>query len=232
MKISSRPITRLWAICATAVVILSVLGTATYAWFTKNKYAQSDTVQVQSGSQSLKLEIAPAAGGPFAEEADITQISTGKVLDPVSTADLTTFFKSTAMEGNSASRFALTEQGYYHGQVFLRATAEGQSDAAKLDIYLDVDGIAVTDGETPGQLLNAARVGLVFSGGADAAKPVIFALSQNHNPGTDSAANTLLNGATPSGDFVLTGTAGNVSATADPALDPTAYTLTESGNSL
>ncbi|MDD4851374.1 MAG: hypothetical protein PHO10_11860, partial [Gemmiger sp.] len=60
----------------------------------------------------------------------------------------------------------------------------------------------------------------------------IFALSQNHNPGTDSAANTLLNGATRSGDFVLTGTAGNVSATADPALDPTAYTLTESGTSL
>lgn len=223
---------KLWLFAATAFVVLAVLLAATYAWFTSNRYTGADSVQVHSGSQSLKLEIAPASGGPYGEESAITQLSTGEVLDPVSTADLTTFFKNIAMENDQASGFSVTEKGYYHGQVFLQATADGQPDNARVDLYLDTDGIVVNEGETPGQMLNAARVGLVFAGaqGDNGGKPVIFALSPNHNAGGDSYANTNLPGAT--GDFVLAGGAGAVNAVADPAVDPTVYTLADNGGGL
>lgn len=232
MNKPAQRLVKLWLIAATALLVLLVLAVTTYAWFTSNKFVASDSVQVHSGSQSLRLEIAPAAGGPFAQETGITKLSTGDVLDPVSTADLKSFFKSTLMTDNQAGNFVLTDKGYYHGQVFLQAFAEGQPDNARVDLYFDTDGIVVREGETPGQMLNAARVGLVFGGaqGDNSGNPLIFSLSQAHNPGNDSYTNTALPGA--AGDFVLSGSAGAVSAVPDPALDPLLFTLQEGGGGL
>lgn len=203
-----------------ALVILSALTAATYAWFTKNKRVESDNVSVKSGTQDLTLEIAPSAGGPFSDISAISKISTGKVLDPVSTVDLAAFWVNTGSEDGVATNFKKTEKGYYYGQVFVRASGEGQADNAKFDLYFDADGVAVSEGgDAAGLLLNAARVGLIFNG-TEEAKPLIFSLSDAHNGG-DAVTST---------DGTVISAAG--SPTADPAVDPEIYTITQNGDSI
>ncbi|NCC07614.1 MAG: hypothetical protein EOM30_06125 [Clostridia bacterium] len=214
---------RMWAICATMLLLVGVFSVATYAWFTTNRLVKTDNVQIRSGTETLKLEISSTANGTFSQEADITQISNAKVLDPVSTADLATFFKSVTMENNSANTFAATQDGYYHGQVFLRATAEGMPTNSVLSLYIDTAGVAVTDTETPGLLLNAARVGLIFSANPT---PIIFSLSNEHITGNHNST-TIPNA--PDGDFVLNSA---TTAVPDPAVIATEYTVTEANGQL
>ncbi len=217
---------RAWAIGVMMLLLICAFSAATYAWFTSNKLVKTDTAQIRSGTESLTLEISSSADGAYSQEAAITQLNTARVLNPVSTSDLKTFYKSVIMEKNQAVSFTQTEDGYYHGQVFLRAAAEGMPETSVLTLYLDTGGVAVTDTETPGLLLNAARVGLVFTTNGAQSAPIILSLSSLHIDGNKS--NTVIPNA-PDGDFVLNGAN---SAVADPAVISADYTITENGGTI
>ncbi len=227
MQKRTASLARLCLICATVFVLVSVFSVATYAWFTSNKQVQTDVAEIRSGSDSLTLEIASQKDGPYAHEAAITQLNAARVLDPVSTADLTTFFKSIGMQNDQASTFAVTENGYYHGRIFLRAVAEGQSDNAEMKLYIDTNGIVLNDTQAAGDLIHAARVGLVFTMNETRMPPLILSLSQAHIENANSS-NTVLPGGTPQGDYVLSGTSvDTITAVQDPAIDSVLYTLQE-----
>jgi len=202
------------------VVALVVLTGATYAWFTSNSVVTTSRVEAHSGTASVELQISAQGGDAFTpgQEAAITQVNSTEVMKlmPVSTADLTTFFYSPVNNGERVIFRQVTDEAYfYHGRVYLRAVSDSVS-GSRMAIYLDEStasgGVLAQD--VDGQLLNAARLGLTLDGN-DA---VIFTLSENNNAAADQIRNTYLGGVLIADGNVLTGTADNIRAVADPAV--------------
>ena len=74
-----------------------------------------------------------------------------------------------------------------------------------------------------GQLLNAARLGLVFDG--DTSKPIILRLSESSNPSDMRSNNTVVNGTKLNGSQVLRYRNGSVSAVSDPSVPVADYAM-------
>ena len=168
-----------WSIIATMVILIVVLTSATYAWFTSNQTVSSERATARSGTDTLELQISGQGGDAFqaADEVAIVQVNEANAqnLMPVSTADLQNFvYNPSTDQNNEAATFVKVENEayYYHGRIYVRAISEGASDTAKMALYLDED--AEAGGELvsaeDGQLLNAARLGLTFDG----ENPVIY----------------------------------------------------------
>ena len=213
---------QLWGIVVSMLVILLVLSAATYAWFSTNRVVTTDRATARSGTDSLQLQISESGGSDFrgSEETAIVQINTASQtqLMPVSTSDLKTFVYNPASVDDMATNFKTVENEkyYYHGRIYLRATAEGKDAGARMALYLDEDnevGGALAQAND-GQLLNAARLGLTFDGGS----PVIFSLSDAHNDVQEQRRNTVLNGVMLGDDQVLSASGGNLTAVADPSI--------------
>lgn len=213
---------QLWGIVASMLVILLVLSTATYAWFSTNRVVTTDKATARSGTDSLQLQISETGGNDFrgSEETAIVQINTASQtqLMPVSTADLKTFVYNPASVDDMATNFKTVENEkyYYHGRIYLRATAEGKDAGARMALYLDEDnavGGALAQAND-GQLLHAARLGLTFDGGS----PVIFSLSDTHNDVQEQTRNTVLNGVLLGDGQVLNASGESITAVADPSI--------------
>lgn len=213
---------RLWGILASMFIILVVLTASTYAWFTSNRIVSTDRVATRSGTDTLELQISAAGGTAFtpSEEAAIIQVNDTSLtnLMPVSTADLSTFVSSRGMDGDMAISFQPVEKEeyYYHGAFYIRASAEGHPEGAKVALYFDEDNevggpLAQADS---GMLLNAARLGLTF----DKQNPAIFYLSDTQNESSQQAKNTKLNGTVLGENQVLQMTGGEIRAVSDPSL--------------
>ena len=141
---------------------------------------------------------------------------------PVSTADLATFVQPPATVDGYAVSFQRVEdeRDYYHGRVYLRATADAAESGRRLAVYLDEGagsgGALAVGGAAGSQLLHAARLGLVFDGKQESA--VIFRLSEEKNAEGDRTLNTKLDGAVLEEGSVLTWTGTAAKAVADPAV--------------
>ena len=224
------------------VILIVVLTSATYAWFTSNQTVSSERATARSGTDTLELQISGQGGDAFqaADEVAIVQVNEANQqnLMPVSTADLQNFvYSPSTNQNNEAATFVKVENEayYYHGRIYIRALSEGASDTAKMALYLDEDveaGGELVSAED-GQLLNAARLGLTFDG----ENPVIYYLSEKENEGGGQQIATGLNGMTLDAGQVIDSSGGTLTGVKDPAvsistnritMDDTKVTLPES----
>lgn len=211
------------AVCA--LVLLS-LTAVTAAWFTNNAKVNTSRAVSRTAVQSVELQVSSKGGDDFSggREADIVQVNSAEMtrLMPVSTADLATFVQPPAAVDGYAVSFQRVEdeRDYYHGRVYLRATADAAESGRKLAVYLDEGagsgGALAVGGAAGSWLLHAARLGLVFDGKQESA--VIFRLSEDKNAEGDRTLNTKLDGAVLEEGSVLTWTGTAAKAVADPAM--------------
>ena len=213
---------RAWAVGVTMIAATLALSAATYAWFTSNRLVNTDKATARSGTDTLELQISSEGGNNFQalSEAAIIQMNRTALseLMPVSTADLNSFVYNPSSRGDMAESFRTVtdENYYYHGRIYLRALAQGDSVSGRMALYLDEDNeaggaLAQSDG---GLVLNAARLGLTFDGG----NPAIFYLSNDSNPESQQIRNTSINGEILADGQVLKSSGGTLSAVADPSI--------------
>ena len=212
---------KLWCTALSLVIILLVLSTATYAWFTSNKVVTTDKASARSGEDTLELLIGSSSGS-FSEEHECKIVQVNETvateLMPVSTSDLKTFVYNPASTGENAEIFKIVEdeQYFYHGRVYLVAQSTGDMPGRKVNLYLDEDeeagGPLVS--ANSGLLLNAARLGLTFDG----ENPVIFFLSDTSNAATEQKRNTMVGGELLGDGQVLELRGDSVAAVSDPAV--------------
>jgi hypothetical protein len=216
-------------------LILSV-SAATYAWFTSNRIAATDQVSSRSGSDTVELLIASTQDGLTSgkNETDLAHVGTGSLenLQPVSTSDLSVFLYNPStsydeqLSGEYASTFRVAEDEsrYYHGQLYLRASADDSHEGQRMALYLDQSTTSggILAQASDGNLLKAARLGLTF----DQTDPVIFRVSEESGNASDQVYNTMLNGSILSDGQVLTYQNGAVTSAADPAVSLSDYTIT------
>lgn len=211
------------AVCALALLSLTAV---TAAWFTNNAKVNTSRAVSRTAAQSVELQVSSKGGDDFSggREADIVQVNSAEMtrLMPVSTADLATFVQPPATVDGYAVSFQRVEdeRDYYHGRVYLRATADAAESGRRLAVYLDEGagsgGALAVGGAAGSQLLHAARLGLVFDGKQESA--VIFRLSEDKNAEGDRTLNTKLDGAVLEEGSVLTWTGTVAKAVADPAV--------------
>lgn len=223
MRRSKHTVLPLAAVCALALLSLTAV---TAAWFTNNAKVNTSRAVSRTAAQSVELQVSSKGGDDFSggREADIVQVNSAEMtrLMPVSTADLATFVQPPATVDSYAVSFQRVEdeRDYYHGRVYLRATADAAESGRKLAVYLDEGagsgGALAVGGAAGSQLLHAARLGLVFDGKQESA--VIFRLSEDKNAEGDRTLNTKLDGAVLEEGSVLTWTGTAAKAVADPAV--------------
>lgn len=226
---------RTWFLTVTIILILFVVVFFTYAWFTSNRAVSTNTVTARTDEENLELQLSSTGGSSFrdSQPASITQVNKtdAEYLIPVSTNDLQNFVYSPFTDSGMASSFerVQNEEYYYHGRVYIRAVGEGMDDGSTMKLYLDQsDGILGQ--KVSGQMLNAARLGLVFD--EDYSSEVIFKLSESQNASGQQTYNTVINGQTLGNNQVLSYTNGTVRADSDPSVSADGYTISFSDDSV
>ncbi|WP_461881829.1 hypothetical protein [Fusicatenibacter sp.] len=226
---------RAWYLGITIIFALLVFSTATYAWFTSNRKVSTGRATARTGNETLELQISSSGGGSFRSEETIavTQVNQTDVseLMPVSTADLVNFVTVPSTENGMATIFKKVdnEAYYYHGRLYLRALGEGWDSTSRMALYLDQsDGVL---GENiSGQLLHAARLGMVFDD--DSQSYVILRLSEDENAKSQQNYNTVINGRTLGKNEVLTWKKEAAEPVQDPSVSVESYTIRFQGNSM
>ena len=173
------------AIIATIVVIVLVLGVATYAWFTSNMAVNTNSVSVHSDDSRLVVEMGDADSNSWTSADEVALSSNSPdnlVLYPVSTFDLSGFAQCTHTDGDgNAAYFKQADDGrvFYHGWTDLRASVTGAgADKATGRVSLYLSDSLVPDGADP-ELLRATRVGLKLSRDGDVVKTCYFSLDDS-----------------------------------------------------
>ena len=226
---------RAWYLGITIIFALLAFSTATYAWFTSNRKVSTGRATARTGNETLELQISSSGGGSFRSEETIavTQVNQTDVseLMPVSTADLVNFVTVPSTENGMATIFKKVdnEAYYYHGRLYLRALGEGWDSTSRMALYLDQsDGVL---GENiSGQLLHAARLGMVFDD--DSQSYVILRLSEDENAKSQQNYNTVINGRTLGKNEVLTWKKEAAEPVQDPSVSVESYTIRFQGNSM
>lgn len=214
------------------LLLLILLPASTYAWFTANRLVDTNRISTVSGTENLELQVS-SDGVTFSSEAGIAQVNAAVSTDlmPVSTADLKTFvFNPSTANGNATSFSVVSDEAYYyHGRVYIRATAEGVDLTGRIGLYLDQSqtGGGILASASSGQLLNAARLGMVLGNGANTA--LIFRLSDSQNQQGQRALNTYLGGVQLSEGQVIDGSGGTMRAVQDPARSLSDYEVSMNG---
>ncbi len=226
---------RTWFLTVTIILILFAVAFFTYAWFTSNRAVSTNTVTARTDEEKLELQLSSTGGSSFrdSQPASITQVNKtdAEYLIPVSTNDLQNFVYSPFTDSGMAASFerVQNEEYYYHGRVYIRAVGEGMDDGSTMKLYLDQsDGILGQ--KVSGQMLNAARLGLVFD--EDYSSEVIFKLSESQNASGQQTYNTVINGQTLGNNQVLSYTNGTVRAASDPSVSADGYTISFSDDSV
>lgn len=191
------PVRAAWRV-AVALVLLSALVAATYAWFTSNTKVSTSEVSVRSDQADLAFELGDADAGSWSSEGEaaLTSVSpAGDVLTlyPVSTTDLGTFVEcSLTTNSGKATSFVPCADGekYYHGHIDLRASLTGQAATAqsgRVKLYLAQSPVPEGSDAT---LLRAARLGLKLSSGGQAVSTRILTLDDSAGTGRDEHPQT------------------------------------------
>lgn len=145
------------------LLILSItLTSATYAWFTFNTSAAVKPLQGSVSGGDGELLIANSAGGPFGPSCDLILSSMVAALEPISTADLLSFYEGTVQnpDGITLLYQPVTDPDRYafHGTLFLRVQ---ESD---MDVYFWPNDLEIT---ASGQVMAALRLGLRINSGGE-----------------------------------------------------------------
>ena len=190
---------KVWFQAVTMLFAVLSLTFASYAWFTSNREVSTSTATARTGDETLELQLSTSGGSDFrdADSASIRQINqtSADYLLPVSTNNLQNFVYSPVTQDGMAKVFQPVENEayYYHGRVYIRASGEGWTDGTTVKLYLDQSDNILGE-KISGDMLNAARLGLVFD--EDYSQAVILKLSESENSGSQQTYNTVVNGRT------------------------------------
>lgn len=226
---------KIWFQIVTMIFAVLSLAFATYAWFTTNREVSTSTATARTGEETLELQLSTSGGGSFrdADSVSIQQVNqtSAEYLLPVSTSNLVNFVYSPNTEAGIAKAFQPVENEsyYYHGRVYIRATGTGWPDGTTMKLYLDQSD-NILGQQVSGELLNAARLGLVFDG--DYSSAVILKLSDSSNSNDQQVYNTEVNGQRLGDNQVLSYVNQNVQAVTDPSVAAGQYTVTFDNDSM
>ena len=226
---------RTWFLAVTTIFSLLAVAFFTYAWFTSNRAVSTNTATARTGEENVELQLSSSGGNGFqdSQPASIVQVNQtdAEYLMPVSTNNLQDFVYSPFTDSGMASSFerVQNEQYYYHGRVYLRASGSGLEDGSTMNLYLD-QSEGMLGEKVSGQMLNAARLGLVFN--EDYSSEVILKLSESQNPSNQQVYNTVINGQTLGNNQVLSYRNGNIQAVSDPSVSADDYTIGFSDDSI
>ena len=197
-------------------------------WFPQNQNVSTRTASARTGEETLELQLSTSGGGNFqdADSVPIQQVNqtSAEYLLPVSTSDLRNFVYSPSTVEGMAKTFKLVENEsyYYHGRVYIRASGQGWTDGTTVKLYLDQSD-NILGQQVSGNILNAARLGLVFD--EDYSSAVILKLSDSENADSQQAYNTVINGQTLGKGQVLSYVNQNIQAASDPSVLAQQYTI-------
>ena len=226
---------KIWFQIVTMIFAVLSLAFATYAWFTTNREVSTSTATARTGEETLELQLSTSGGGSFrdADSVSIQQVNqtSAEYLLPVSTSNLVNFVYSPNTEAGIAKAFQPVENEsyYYHGRVYIRATGTGWPDGTTMKLYLDQSD-NILGQQVSGELLNAARLGLVFDG--DYSSAVILKLSDSSNSSDQQVYNTEVNGQRLGDNQVLSYVTQSVQAVTDPSVAAGQYTVTFDNDSM
>lgn len=224
---------KVWFQAVTMFFAVLSLTFASYAWFTSNREVSTSTATARTGDETLELQLSTSGGSSFrdADSVSIQQINqtSADYLLPVSTNNLQNFVYSPVTQDGMAKVFKPVENEayYYHGRVYIRASGEGWADGTTVKLYLDQSDNILGE-KISGDMLNAARLGLVFD--EDYSKGVILKLSEDSN--SQQTYNTVVNGQTLGKDQVLSYTNQTIQAVTDPSVLAKEYTINFSDDSM
>lgn len=224
---------KVWFQAVTMFLAVLSLTFASYAWFTSNREVSTGTATARTGDETLELQLSTSGGSSFrdADSVSIQQINqtSADYLLPVSTNNLQDFVYSPVTQDGMAKVFkpVENEEYYYHGRVYIRASGEGWTDGTTVKLYLDQSDNILGE-KISGDMLNAARLGLVFD--EDYSKGVILKLSEDSN--SQQTYNTVVNGQTLGKDQVLSYTNQTIQAVTDPSVLAKEYTINFSDDSM
>lgn len=108
------------------LLLLAAFSAATFAWFSSSRYTNVTPVAHTVSDSGYDLLIGASQGGPFDTECALSQAD--KMLYPISTADLTSFWRGTFQNANGITTeyanctanvddYALTGTFYLKGQL-------------------------------------------------------------------------------------------------------------------
>ena len=83
------------------LLLLAAFSAAMFAWFSSSRYTNVTPVAHTVSDSGYDLLIGASQGGPFDTECALSQ--TDKTLYPISTADLTSFWRGTFQNANGIS---------------------------------------------------------------------------------------------------------------------------------
>ncbi len=169
----------------TLLVLTAGVG-GTYAWFvfnTATNIEPSVGSTISGGEASLLM--ANNLNGPFGNECDLVFMSNGGDLQPLSTADLSHFYRATAQNAKGISLLYAdaddkVDSSTMHGSLFFRA--EGGS----LDVYLLPEQLFFGNDI---QALSAMRLGVRIVDGVSST-PLIFKLDEMADTGNAAKTQT------------------------------------------
>ena len=208
---------RMVAAAAWLAVLVLVLSAATFAWFSNSRFTNVTPAAHTVSEDGYDLLISASEQGPFSERCQLA--SADKTLYPVSTADLSDFWRATFQNaaGITTDYANCTSE---LGEYALTGTFYLKGSSLPLAVYLYPNQMSVS---ADSQLLAAARVGFIVQSSAG---------TQSHIFRCDDLGDT--SGAaqqrtTAQSDVVVSGQ-GSWSYVADPAQSVSAYGMDGSGD--
>lgn len=180
------------AIAGLLLLVLVATGT-TYAWFSlsgrASTYVTPMAGTISEGSGSLL--ISSSSNGPFDKTCDLVYTGSIDSLKPVSTADLTHFYKASAQNKNGIAisyknADDKVDRETLHGTVYLQCLN------ASCDVYFNKNELAL--GSDP-QALAAMRLGMKITA-REGSKTYIFRLDDLGSTGSAQSKQTVPENAT------------------------------------
>jgi hypothetical protein len=205
------------------LVVLAVLSTATYAWFTLSVNTNVEPMEGSVSKGDVNLAIAASEGGTYDKKSAVSLLSQCDTLLPLSTADLKTFYSATARtpEGKACLYAQVPEEKaeteLVHGEVYVKAQ---YTDA---DLYFQQQNLKF---EGSAQLLASLRLGMTITSSGEE-KTYFFKLDDLAGTGGAKAEDTTLGGA----QSVVSAVSASGAATfaADPAESMATYCAQDTG---
>ena len=208
---------RMVAAAAWLAVLVLVLSAATFAWFSNSRFTNVTPAAHTVSEDGYDLLISASEQGPFSERCQLA--SADKTLYPVSTSDLSDFWRATFQNaaGITTDYANCTSE---LGEYALTGTFYLKGSSLPLAVYLYPSQMSVS---ADSQLLAAARVGFIVQSSAGT-QSYIFRCDDLGD--TSGAAQQRT---TAQSDVVVSGQ-GSWSYVADPAQSVSAYSMDGSGD--
>ena len=209
---------RMAAAAAWMLVLVAALSAATYAWFSNSRYTNVTPVAHTVSDEGSDLQIGLSANGPW--DTTATLAAADKTLYPISTADLSRFWRGT-FQNAAGITTDYTDCTSQLDDYALTGTLYLKGNDSALNVYLYQGQMSVTSDP---QLLAALRLGLVITTQSGTQTHIFTCDDLGNTAGATSRRTTAQDG------VVVAGGASGWSYTADPARAISAYSMDGAGD--